>query len=317
MCYSLGTSRRLLLAGAGMPPRAPRKQDSGHPARLRPSPAPAQRAVPAPDSTRSAERPLAVVTGPTAGIGRVFAERLAERGHDLLLVSRDAARLQALAVELAARHAVHAEVAAHDLTDPAGVEALALALAARPRVDVLVNNAGFGDADDLLEIDEARWDNEVALNLKATFLCVKAVLPGMIDRGSGVIVNIASVNGMAFFANEPYSAAKAGMINLTQSIAVRYGQHGIRANAIAPGTIRSPLWDERIRKEPAIFERLVKWYPLGRVGEPDDVAKAALFLASDDAAWISGSVLRVDGGLLAGNAPMARELVADFSPDPE
>ncbi len=139
----------------------------------------------------------------------------------------------------------------------------------------------------------------------------------MIEHGSGVIVSIASVNGIAFFANEPYSAAKAGLISLTRSMAVRYGKHGIRAVAIAPGTIRSPLWQERVDKEPAIFERLVRWYPLGRVGEPEDVANAAAFLASDDAAWISGDVLRVDGGLLAGNAQMARELVANFSPDDE
>ena len=189
------------------------------------------------------------------------------------------------------------------------------ATSALGQVDVLVNNAGFGDADDVLEIDEEAWDVEVAVNLKAAFLCSRAVLPGMIERGAGVIVNIASVNGMAFFANEAYSAAKAGMISLTRSMAVRYGGHGVRVNAIAPGTIRTPLWQERIDKEPAIFERLVRWYPLGRVGEPDDVARAAVFLASDDAAWITGEVLRVDGGLLAGNAQMARELVANFSED--
>ena len=131
----------------------------------------------------------------------------------------------------------------------------------------------------------------------------------------GVIVNIASVNGLAFFANEPYSAAKAGVISLTRSMATRYGRHGIRAVAIAPGTIRTPIWQERVDKEPAIFERLVRWYPLRRVGEPEDVAAAAAFLASDDASWITGEVLRVDGGLLAGNERMARELVADFSDD--
>jgi NAD(P)-dependent dehydrogenase (short-subunit alcohol dehydrogenase family) len=137
----------------------------------------------------------------------------------------------------------------------------------------------------------------------------------MIERGGGVIVNIASVNGLAFYANEPYSAAKAGLINLTRSMATRYGQHGIRAVAVAPGTIRTPIWQARVDKEPEVFERLVRWYPLGRVGEPEDIAAAAAFLASDDASWISGEVLRVDGGLLAGNAQMARELVADFSDD--
>jgi meso-butanediol dehydrogenase/(S,S)-butanediol dehydrogenase/diacetyl reductase len=101
------------------------------------------------------------------------------------------------------------------------------------------------------------------------------------------------------------------MINLTQSVAVRYGRYGVRANVIAPGSIRTPIWQERVDKEPEVFERLVKWYPLGRVGEPEDVANAALFLASDEAAWITGAVLRVDGGLLAGNDPMTRELLVE------
>ena len=146
--------------------------------------------------------------------------------------------------------------------------------------------------------------------LKSVFLCSKAVLPSMIERHAGVIVNIASVNGLSALGNEAYSAAKAGMINLTQGIAVRYGGYGIRCNAIAPGTIRTPIWQERVDRDPVVFERLVKWYPLGRVGEPDDIANAAMFLASDEAAWITGTVLRVDGGLLAGNYRMTRELLA-------
>jgi meso-butanediol dehydrogenase/(S,S)-butanediol dehydrogenase/diacetyl reductase len=137
------------------------------------------------------------------------------------------------------------------------------------------------------------------------------VLPGMIERGHGVILNIASVNGLAYFGNEAYSAAKAGMINLTQSIAARYGAHGVRANAIAPGSIRTPIWQERVDAEPEIFDKLVKWYPLGRVGEPEDVARAALFLASDDSDWISGAVLRVDGALMAGYPLMAEELLVE------
>ncbi len=255
----------------------------------------------------------AIVTGGGSGIGRAISHRFAAEGASVVVADLVAERAETVARELAGAHAVHA-----DVTSAADVERLVReATSALGRVDILVNNAGFGDADDVLEIDEEAWDREVAINLKAAFLCSRAVLPGMIERGSGVIVNIASVNGMAFFANEAYSAAKAGMINLTRSMAVRYGGHGVRVNAIAPGTIRTPLWQERIEKEPAIFERLVRWYPLGRVGEPDDVARAALFLASDDAVWITGEVLRVDGGLLAGNAQMARELVANFSEDNE
>jgi meso-butanediol dehydrogenase / (S,S)-butanediol dehydrogenase / diacetyl reductase len=258
----------------------------------------------------------AIVTGGGSGIGRAIARRFAAEGASVLVADLVGERADEVASEIGSDGGARGLQA--DVTAAADVERMVEeAWQAFGQVDVLVNNAGAGTGDDLLEIDEATWDGEVALNLKAAFLCSKAVLPGMIERGSGVIVNIASVNGMAFFANEAYSAAKAGMINLTRSIAVRYGQHGVRANAIAPGTIRTPLWQERIEKEPAIFERLLKWYPLGRVGEPEDVAAAAVFLASDDAAWITGEVLRVDGGLLAGSARMARELVADFSADDE
>jgi NAD(P)-dependent dehydrogenase (short-subunit alcohol dehydrogenase family) len=254
------------------------------------------------------EGKTAIVTGGGSGIGRAICRRFAAEGASVVVADVVGERAEEVAAEIGGR-AVQADVkVAADV---------ARMVEAAERVDVLVNNAGYGTANDLLEIDEESWDDEVAMNLKATFLCSKAVLPGMIERGGGVIVNIASVNGLAFFANEPYSAAKAGMINLTRSMAARYGPHGIRAVAIAPGTIRTPLWQERVEKEPAIFERLVKWYPLRRVGEPEDVAAAAAFLASDDAAWITGEVLRVDGGLLAGNAQMARELVADFSPDDE
>jgi NAD(P)-dependent dehydrogenase (short-subunit alcohol dehydrogenase family) len=249
-----------------------------------------------------------IVTGGGSGIGRAICNRLASEGATVVVADLIGDRAVEVAAEVGGK-AVQADVTV-------AADVARMVDAAGP-VDVLINNAGGGTADDLLEISEEEWDIDVRVNLKSAFLCSKAVLPGMIERGGGVIVNIASVNGMAFFANEPYSAAKAGMINLTRSMAVRYGRHGVRAVAIAPGTIRTPLWQERVDKEPAIFERLVRWYPLRRVGEPEDIAAAAAFLASDDAAWISGEVLRVDGGLLGGNAQMARELVANFSPDDE
>jgi NAD(P)-dependent dehydrogenase (short-subunit alcohol dehydrogenase family) len=250
----------------------------------------------------------ALVTGGGSGIGRAICRRFAAEGAAVVVADIVGERADEVAEEIGGV-SVQADVTlAEDIArmvDGAGA------------LDVLVNNAGGGFADDLLEIDEEMWDLDVAVNLKSAFLCSKAVLPRMIERGGGVIVNIASVNGIAFFANEPYSAAKAGLINLTRSMATRYGRHGIRAVAIAPGTIRSPIWQERVEKEPAIFERLVRWYPLRRVGEPEDVAAAAAFLASDDASWITGEVLRVDGGLLAGNEQMARELVANFAPEDE
>jgi NAD(P)-dependent dehydrogenase (short-subunit alcohol dehydrogenase family) len=246
-----------------------------------------------------------------------MAQRFAAEGAAVVVADVADERARAVVGEIDA--AGGAALATH--TDVSvGSEVAEMVAAATDRyghVDVLVNNAAIEGGDDVLLIDEASWDRDLGIVLKSAFLCSKAVLPGMLERRSGVIVNIASVNALAYFANESYSAAKAGMISLTRSIAVRYGDRGIRANAIAPGTIRTPIWQDRVDKEPQILERLVKWYPLGRVGEPEDVAHAALFLASDEASWITGAVLRVDGGLLAGSARMARELVGDFDEDSE
>ena len=194
----------------------------------------------APLPTRSADRPLAVVTGPTAGIGRAFAERLAERGHDLLLVSRDAARLQALATELVGRHGVRAEVAAHDLTDGAGVESLALALAARPHVDVLVNNAGFGTLGPLARTDPAAQGAMVQLHCATPLRLAQAVLPGMIARRAGLVINVASV--AAFVSgpgNATYSATKAFVRLLSDGMAAELVGTGVRVQALCPGFTRT------------------------------------------------------------------------------
>ena len=173
----------------------------------------------------------AVVTGGGSGIGRATCRRFAAEGAAVVVADLLGERAEEVAAEIGGS-AVQA-----DVTVAADVARL---VEAAGRIDVLVNNAGGGFADDVLEISEEEWDGDVTLNLKSAFLCSKAVLPGMIEQGSGVIVNISSVNGIAFFANEPYSAAKAGLISLTRSMAVRYGKHGIRVVAIAPGTIRSP-----------------------------------------------------------------------------
>ncbi|HEY3184493.1 MAG TPA: glucose 1-dehydrogenase [Gaiellaceae bacterium] len=258
---------------------------------------------------RLADR-VVIITGGGSGIGRVMAKEFADAGARVVVVDRMGDSADTVAREIGADETVIATK--HDVTVAADVDAMVRAAEdAFGRVDVLVNNAAVCAGDDILRIDEATWDADVAGVLKSAFLCSKRVLPGMIERAHGTILNIASVNGLAYFGNEAYSAAKAGMINLTQSIAARYGAHGIRANAIAPASIRTPIWQHRVDAEPEIFEKLVKWYPLGRVGEPEDVAHAALFLASDEAAWISGAVLRVDGALTAGYPLMAEELLVE------
>jgi NAD(P)-dependent dehydrogenase (short-subunit alcohol dehydrogenase family) len=252
---------------------------------------------------------VVIITGAGSGIGRVMAKQFAAEGASVVIADREGDSAEAVAREIGGETVVATK---KDVTVEADVDAMVrTAEDAFGRVDVLVNNAAVCAGDDILRIDVATWNADVTGVLTSAFLCSKRVLPGMIERGHGVIINIASVNGLAYFGNEAYSAAKAGMINLTQSIAARYGAHGVRANAIAPGSIRTPIWQERVDAEPEIFEKLVKWYPLGRVGEPEDVAGAALFLASDAAAWISGAVLRVDGALTAGYPLMAEELLVE------
>jgi meso-butanediol dehydrogenase/(S,S)-butanediol dehydrogenase/diacetyl reductase len=251
---------------------------------------------------------VVIVTGSGSGIGRVMAQKFAAEGAKVAVVDWKGEKAEEVAAEIGgSAHAFRA-----DVSKGADVKTMVKDVASKlGPVDVLVNNAAIADGDDVLKIDEATWERDVAVVLKSVFLCSQAVLPSMIDRHHGVIVNITSVNGLSALGNEAYSAAKAGVINLTQGIAVRYGHHGIRCNAIAPGTIRTPIWQERIDRDPVVFERLVKWYPLGRVGEPEDIANAAMFLASDDAGWITGTVLTVDGGLLAGNYRMTRELLTE------
>ncbi|MGH6916069.1 MAG: SDR family oxidoreductase, partial [Geminicoccales bacterium] len=176
-----------------------------------------------------------------------------------------------------------------------------------------VNNAALAHKGNLEETTPADWDLEIGVTLKGAFLVTRAVLPAMIEQGRGAIVSIGSVNGLLALGNPAYSAAKAGLINLTKALAVEYGPRGIRANMVSPGTVRtqSPSWRTRLAKDPQVFEKLARWYPVGRVGEPEDIAAAVAFLASDEAAFVNGANLVVDGGLTAGIGPMIEELTLE------
>ncbi len=254
---------------------------------------------------------VAIVTGAGSGIGRVIAELFATEGAAVLVADRNGDTAEETAAAIAETGG-RALATTTDVSVPTDVDQMVVAAeSAFGSVDILINNAAACEGDNVVLMDVEAWDHDVSVVLRSVFLCSKRALVGMIERRRGVIVNIASVNGLAYFGNEAYSAAKAGVINLTQSIAVRYGRYGIRANAIAPGSIRTPIWGDRVDIEPTVFDQITKWYPLGRVGEAEDVANAARFLASDEASWITGEVLRVDGGLLAGNDLMTRELVVE------
>ena len=172
------------------------------------------------------------------------------------------------------------------------------------KIEVFVNNAAFHDAGDLLGSSLEMWNKTFAINTTAPFLCIKAVLPGMIARGSGSIINIGTVNSKMMIGSDSYTASKAALHAISRTVAVRYGKNNIRCNTIVPGTIATEVWQERIDRNPAVFENLKSWYPLGRVGKPSDITAAVLYLASDQAPWMTGTEFVVDGGLLAGFAPM-------------
>jgi len=255
------------------------------------------------------EDKVTIVTGGGSGLGRVLAHRFAAEGAAVVVADVAGGRAGAVADEISDAGG-RSLAQTTDVTDASDVEAMVeTTREAFGPVDVLVNNAAKATDADFLSLGGETWDEDVNVTLKGPFLCSQSVLADMVKNRSGVILNISSVNALGYYGNEAYSAAKAGILNLTKSLAVRYGPSGIRVNAIAPGTLRTPAWEQRREKNPDVFERLTKWYPLGRVGEPEDVAGAALFLASDDAAWITGTVLPVDGGLTAGNMQMMEEIV--------
>jgi meso-butanediol dehydrogenase/(S,S)-butanediol dehydrogenase/diacetyl reductase len=251
---------------------------------------------------------VSVVTGGASGIGRATAERFAREGSRVVIADRDGARAESVASGIDKAGGTAMAVEADVATETGVVHLFERANNVFGPVDILVNNAGASYGNDLRTIEPNVWDRNLAVVLRSAYLCTRAALPGMIAKRKGAIVNIASVNGLLGLGEEAYSAAKAGMINLTQNNAVRYGEYNVRVNCVAPGTVDTPIWNERKAIDPDVFDKLAHWYPLGRVGTPEDIANAVLFLVSDAASWITGVVLPVDGGLTAGLFRMAKEL---------
>jgi NAD(P)-dependent dehydrogenase (short-subunit alcohol dehydrogenase family) len=250
---------------------------------------------------------IAIVTGAGGDIGRAISAALRAPGTIVLACDIDAVAAEATARQL---NTPELEVIATqcDVTDPTSVAALAATAKARGTVSILVNNAGGITASSLHAADAEGFRHDLALNLEAAFVCFKA-FEGDLKATGGAVVNIASVNGFGVFGHPGYSAAKAGLIHLTRMIAVEYGKYGIRANAVAPGSVRTQAWDARAGENPGIFDEVKRFYPLGRIARTEDVAAAVAFLVSPAAVAITGVCLPVDCGLTAGQA----ELAAAFS----
>jgi NAD(P)-dependent dehydrogenase (short-subunit alcohol dehydrogenase family) len=253
---------------------------------------------------------VVAITGANGGIGQALCRYFGKASATIAALDKNKA-VEPFASTLAGE-GIKAEAAVLDIADADAVARAFKALAASlGAVDILVNNAGFSGVPSLAVTAPADWSRLVAGNLNGAYYCAHAVLAAMKARRAGVIVNIGSVNGLSALGDPAYSAGKAGMISLTQALALEYGRYGIRANIVCPGTVRTPVWEERVRRHPEILEQLRRWYPLGRVADPIDIANAVGFLASDAAAAITGAVLPVDCGLTAGNIVMARELTLE------
>ncbi|ACM39221.1 MULTISPECIES: SDR family oxidoreductase [Rhizobium/Agrobacterium group] len=246
---------------------------------------------------------VAVVTGAAGDIGRAIASRLAASHDVVVLADIDETAVNAAAKTLGSTENFLPLVC--DVTDEASINALASAVQEFGVTKTLVNNAGAARAVSLHDTDAAIWRQDNTLNLEAAFLTFRA-LENQLKQSQGAVINIASVNGMAVFGHPAYSAAKAGLIHLTRLIAVEYGKFGIRANAVAPGTVRTQAWEARAAANPAVFEEAKRWYALQRIATAQDVANAVFFLAGDQAAAITGVCLPVDCGLTAGQSELAR-----------
>jgi NAD(P)-dependent dehydrogenase (short-subunit alcohol dehydrogenase family) len=256
---------------------------------------------------------VAIVTGGGNGIGRATALRLASEGAAVVIMDLRSVDGDAVAKSISDAGG-RALFIAGDAAVEADIDAVVeLAVGTFGAVNVLVNNVARTSKATLMECTWDDWNHEFEGTLKTAFLCCRAVLPLMVDQNRGAIVNIGSVNGFTYVGNPAYSAAKAGLLNLTLAIAVEYGPHGVRANMVSPGTIRTSArsWARRLERDPGIFEKLARWYPVGRVGRPEDIAGAVAYLGSDEADFVNGANLVVDGGLTAGQTIMVDELTVE------
>ena len=242
-----------------------------------------------------------MVTGAGNGIGRAIAARLHAEGASVLVADLE----EEAAVGVAESLGTRAVGVRCNVTDRASVQAAVDECVQRfGALDVLVCNVGVSGPEDFPELDDTAWATQMEPTLHGTVICIQAAVPQLIKSTSGgSVVMTGSVNGLAAFGNVAYSAAKAGLGNVAANLSVRYGAwhpratgRPVRFNVVAPGTIRTRVWAAQ-NQDPDKFAPL---YPLGRIGEPEDIAAAVAFLGSDDASWITGIVLPVDGGVLCG-----------------
>jgi 3-oxoacyl-[acyl-carrier protein] reductase len=244
---------------------------------------------------------VAIVSGAGTGVGKATTKRLFLEGAKVVLIGRDRSRLTKVISDLNGKKNLLAVKA--DITKEADViNVIEETVSAFDTVDILVNNAGIlNDPTPFHKMTDEQWMSLINTNIIGTFRTTKAVLPIMMEKRRGSIVNISSLQGIRSILNVPFSVygvTKAGVIMFTRTIAVEYGEYGIRCNCVAPSTIRSPMIEPYLQDKQA-KKTLESSFPLRRIGDPEDISGAVSYLCSDDAKWITGTVLTVDGGMSA------------------
>lgn len=244
---------------------------------------------------------VAFITGAGRGIGRAIARKMTAEGAAVAIAEVDAASGNKVAEELtAAGH--HALFVHTDVTSESSIkQAVEQTVAHFGKLNLLVNNAGITFRYTATTMDEAQWNTAMDVDVKGVWLCCKYALPHMIEAGSGSIVNLSSVHGRVTAPKHfPYGAAKAAVLGLTRNLALDYGAQNIRVNAICPGWVRSEAVQQWIDSQPdprAYEDRILSFQPLGRIGTPEEIANLVAFIASDEASYMTGAELVIDGGL--------------------
>ncbi len=244
------------------------------------------------------EGKVAVVTGAASGIGRAMAQRFADEGAKVIVADLDATAGMVIA------DGVGGHFVQTDVTSPEGVaEMFAEAVATYGGVDISCHNAGISPPDDdsILETELDAWRRVQEVNLTSVYLCCKAVIPLMQQRGGGSIINTASFVALMGAATSQisYTASKGGVLSMSRELGVQFAREGIRVNALCPGPVNTPLLQELFAKDPERAARRLVHIPVGRFAEPEEIAAAAAFLASDDASFVTASTFLVDGGISA------------------
>ena len=255
---------------------------------------------------------VALVTGAASGIGQATAVLFGKEGAKVMCADLDAEGAERVAQQIVGSGGEAASTQA-DVSQAADVERMVRETVERwGRIDILFNNAGVEWALPAPQVPEQEWDRMIDVNLKGVFLGCKYAIPEMVKQGGGSIVNTASIAGLRGTPwLSTYSASKGGVVQMTKSLAVEWAEHNVRVNAVCPGVIRTPMTERGIEQAWALFgdtaeeawQRIAEGHPLGRLGEPEEVARAVLFLASDEASFVTGVALPVDGGLWAGSPP--------------